>query len=70
MPEPHPSFASDSDAAAGRGGQGAHPGAAMFRAFFEQATHFAAILDLDGRIIELNRVSLELGGYTRDEVIG
>jgi PAS domain S-box-containing protein len=42
----------------------------MFRAFFDQASNFAAILDLDGRIVELNRVSLELGGYTRAEVIG
>jgi PAS domain S-box-containing protein len=70
MPEPHPSFASDLHAAAGRGGQGAHAGAAMFHAFFDQATNFAAILDLDGRIVELNRVSLALGGYMRDEVVG
>jgi PAS domain S-box-containing protein len=70
MPDPHPSFASAPHAAAGREGQGAHPGAAMFRAFFDQATNFAGILDLEGRILELNRVSLALGGYTRDEVIG
>ena len=42
----------------------------VFRAYFDQATHFAGILDLEGRILELNRVSLELGGYTRAEVIG
>jgi PAS domain S-box-containing protein len=70
MPDPLPSSASDLHPAAARDGARAHPGAAMFRAFFDQATHFAAILDLDGRIVELNRVSLELGGYTRDEVIG
>ncbi|THC44569.1 ATP-binding protein [Massilia sp. Mn16-1_5] len=41
-----------------------------FRAFFDQATHFAAILDLEGRILDMNRVSLELGGYARADVIG
>ena len=43
---------------------------ARFRAFFDQATNFAAILDLEGSILELNRVSLELGGYARADVIG
>lgn len=42
----------------------------MFRAFFEQATHFAALLDLQGHIVEMNRVSLALGGYARADVIG
>jgi PAS domain S-box-containing protein len=70
MPEPHLSSAPDHPHLAGRDGNGAQPGETMFRAFFDQATNFAAILDLDGRIVELNRVSLELGGYTRAEVIG
>ncbi len=43
---------------------------AQFRAFFEQGSNFAALLNLDGSIVEMNRVSLELGGYARDEVIG
>jgi len=43
---------------------------AMYRAFFDQATNFAAVLDLEGRILDINRVSLELGGYARAEVIG
>jgi PAS domain S-box-containing protein len=42
----------------------------MYRAFFEQATHFAALLDLPGNIVEINRVSLALGGYAREHVIG
>jgi CheY-like chemotaxis protein len=37
----------------------------MYRAFFEQAAHFAALLDLQGNIVEINRVSLALGGYAR-----
>jgi len=45
-------------------------GDALFRAFFEQGSNFAALLNLDGSIVEMNRVSLELGGYARDEVIG
>jgi PAS domain S-box-containing protein len=50
---------------------GAMPDAdSRFRAFFDQATNFAAILDLEGSILELNRVSLELGGYARADVIG
>ncbi|KQQ96541.1 ATP-binding protein [Massilia sp. Leaf139] len=44
--------------------------ATRFRAFFEQATSFAALLNLDGSIVEMNRVSLALGGYTHDEVVG
>jgi PAS domain S-box-containing protein len=43
---------------------------AQFRAFFEQGSNFAALLNLDGSIVEMNRVSLELGAYTRDEVVG
>ncbi|MFC5479584.1 hybrid sensor histidine kinase/response regulator [Massilia suwonensis] len=41
-----------------------------YRAFFDQATNFAAMLDLEGRILDMNRVSLELGGYARADVIG
>ena len=43
---------------------------AQFRAFFEQGSNFAAVLNLDGSVVEMNRVSLELGGYARDEVSG
>jgi PAS domain S-box-containing protein len=43
---------------------------AMFRAFFEQSSSFGALLNLDGSIVEMNRVSLELGGYAREDVIG
>lgn len=60
---------SSSASLAARAG-GTLPADAMFRTFFDQATNFAAILDLEGRILEINRVSLELGGYARAEVIG
>ena len=41
-----------------------------FRAFFEQGPLFAGIMALDGRIIEVNRLSLEACGYTKDQVVG
>jgi PAS domain S-box-containing protein len=43
---------------------------AQFRAFFEQGALFAGIMQLDGTVIEANRLSLEACGYTREEVIG
>jgi PAS domain S-box-containing protein len=43
---------------------------AKFRAMFEQGTHFAGILTLDGTIVEANRLCLDACGFTRDEVIG
>jgi PAS domain S-box-containing protein len=52
-------------------GRGTAPAAeSMFRAFFDQAPNFAALLDLEGNILEINRVSLALGAYTRAEVVG
>jgi len=43
---------------------------AKFRTFFDQGSYFAGVMALDGTIIEANRLSLEAGGYARDEVIG
>lgn len=43
---------------------------AKFRAFFEQGALFAGIMDLDGTIVEANRLSWEGCGYTKDQVIG
>ena len=43
---------------------------AQFRAFFEQGALFAGIMQVDGTLIEANRLSLEACGYTREEVIG
>jgi PAS domain S-box-containing protein len=43
---------------------------AKFRAFFDQGALFAGIMDLDGIIIEPNRLSWEGCGYTRDQIIG
>ena len=43
---------------------------AKFRAFFEQGPLFAGIMDVDGTIIEPNRLSWEGCGYTREQVVG
>src|SRR5215207_249307 len=43
---------------------------AKFRTFFDQGSYFAGVMSLDGTIVEANRLSLEAGGYARDEVIG
>jgi PAS domain S-box-containing protein len=43
---------------------------AKFRAFFDQGTNFAAVLTLDGTVVEANRLCLDACGFTRDEVIG
>lgn len=43
---------------------------AKFRAFFEQGALFAGIMDVDGTILEPNRLSWEGCGYAREQVIG
>ena len=43
---------------------------AKFRAFFDQGALFAGIMDVDGTIIEPNRLSWEGCGYTREQIIG
>jgi len=43
---------------------------AKFQTFFDQGTSFAALLALDGAVLEVNRISLEAGGYRRDDVVG
>jgi PAS domain S-box-containing protein len=43
---------------------------AKFRAFFDQGALFAGIMDVDGTILEPNRLSWEGCGYTREEIIG
>jgi PAS domain S-box-containing protein len=43
---------------------------AKFRAFFDQGALFAAIVDLDGGVLEPNRPSWEGCGYAREHVIG
>ncbi|MBC7897937.1 MAG: PAS domain S-box protein, partial [Cytophagaceae bacterium] len=40
-----------------------------FRAFFEQGALFAGIMDVDGTIIEPNRLSWEGSGFTRDQIV-
>jgi PAS domain S-box-containing protein len=43
---------------------------AKFQAFFEQGALFAAILDVDGNVLEPNRLFAEGCGFTRNEIIG
>jgi PAS domain S-box-containing protein len=41
-----------------------------FRAFFDQGALFAGIMDVDGTILEPNRLSWEGCGYTREQIVG
>ncbi|WP_312520028.1 PAS domain-containing protein, partial [Massilia sp.] len=43
---------------------------AKFRTFFEQGTHYACLMALDGAVIEVNRIALDAGGYRREEIVG
>lgn len=40
-----------------------------FRAFFDQGTIFAGLVDLNGKVMEVNRLALEACGYTREQAI-
>lgn len=41
-----------------------------FQPLFEQSPAFAAIIDLDGTVLEVNRAPLEVCGYKREQAIG
>jgi PAS domain S-box-containing protein len=43
---------------------------AKFRALFDQASQFAGIMTVDGTLIDANESSLQICGYTRDQVVG
>lgn len=43
---------------------------AKFRAFFDQGPALAGIMDLEGTVIEPNRMAWEACGYTRDQIVG
>jgi PAS domain S-box-containing protein len=43
---------------------------AKFRAVFDQTSVFAGIIDLDGMVLEVNRLALDACGYTASDVIG
>ena len=43
---------------------------AKFQAFFEQGSLFAGIMDVNGTILELNHLSSEGCGYTREQIVG
>ncbi len=44
--------------------------AAMFRAMYDQATHFIGILDLDGVLLDANQTACDLIGKDPSDVIG
>ena len=41
-----------------------------YRTFFTQGSHFAMLLSTEGRVLEVNLVTLEASGYRRDQVVG
>jgi len=43
---------------------------AKFRTFFDQGSYFAGVMTLDGTIVEVNHLSLEAGGFTREQIVG
>lgn len=43
---------------------------AKFHAFFEQGPLFAAIMDVNGTVVETNRLSWEACGYSREQIVG
>jgi PAS domain S-box-containing protein len=43
---------------------------AKFRAFFEQGPLYAGIMDLDGTVIESNRLFWEGCGFTKEQIVG
>jgi len=43
---------------------------AKFRTFFDQGTHFAALMTADGAVVEINQIALDSGGYRRDQIVG
>ncbi|MGX4640422.1 ATP-binding protein [Massilia sp. SYSU DXS3249] len=43
---------------------------AKFRAFFDQATNYAALMTPEGIVVEVNRVALEEAGFAREDVLG
>src|SRR5262245_17911408 len=43
---------------------------AKFHAFFEQGALFAGIMDVNGTLLEANRLSWEACGFTKEQVIG
>ena len=43
---------------------------AKFQAFFEQGALFAGIMDLDGTLLEANRLLWEACGFTKEQAIG
>ena len=43
---------------------------AKFHAFFEQGALFAVLMDVNGTIVEPNRLSWDACGYTREQIVG
>ena len=43
---------------------------AKFHAFFDQGGVFAGIMDVNGTLLDVNRLSCEASGYTREQLVG
>src|SRR5450830_1817728 len=43
---------------------------AKYRTFFDQGSHSAALMALDGSVVEINRAALDSGGWRREEIVG
>ena len=43
---------------------------AKFRAFFEQGALFSGIMDINGTLLETNRLAVDACGYTKEQVVG
>ncbi len=43
---------------------------AKYRTFFDQGRHSAALMALDGSVVDINRAALDSGGWRREEVVG
>jgi PAS domain S-box-containing protein len=43
---------------------------AKFRTIFEQGNHFAGVMNVDGTVMEANRLCLDSCGFKREDVIG
>jgi PAS domain S-box-containing protein len=67
-----PQHASDESGGGQPHSSGAGAGAAQvrLRAAFDQAFHFMAVLDPDGRVVDINGAALEAGRMAADQIIG
>ncbi|HSK20819.1 MAG TPA: PAS domain S-box protein [Longimicrobiales bacterium] len=67
--EPLPHASQESDAGHAESGPAAGAAEPRLRAAFDQAFHFMAVLDPEGRVIDLNHAALEAAGITLEDAI-